>query len=441
MKTAYIETYGCQMNQAESNALALVLAERNWKLLPHTGDSPSNGEKADLIIINTCSVRETAETRALGRIDHYVAQKKHRLLTIIVCGCMAERIGEELLERGVDYAIGTMARSVFPEILQALEEGKSWLASDEPLQYTFSPSHHHEKIASAFVPVMHGCNNFCSYCIVPYVRGREVSRDPKSILVEIHQLLDSGVKEITLLGQNVNSYTYKSNSTNFDFPQLLDLVAGEMPQDSWLRFLSSHPKDYDSRLTEVIARHQNIPRYLHLCVQHGSNTMLKAMNRKYTREEYVGKIRNILSILPEMHFSTDILIGFPGETEKDLQETLELMEEVMFSNAFMYHYNPRQGPAAFDLPGRIPYEVKTERLQRVIDLQLRHSKERMAESLGKNLRVLVEGPSKKNKNDLLARTARDEMLVYPGSVQDIGSFIDLHIEKLRGKTFIAKEID
>lgn len=440
MKSSFIETYGCQMNKAESAALEIVLAERGWQIA-------LDADTADLVVINTCSVRETAETRALGRIDHYIALRRKRReagldpLTLIVCGCMAERIGPALLERGVDYAIGTQARSVFPEILEAVEKGSRWVPSDETPHYSFSSSHHSDRSASAFVPVMHGCNNFCSYCIVPYVRGREVSRDPKDVIEEIHTLLDAGVKEITLLGQNVNSYSHGEGASAVDFPSLLDLVAREMGQGTWLRFLSSHPKDYDERLTGVIASHENIPRYLHLCVQHGSNRILTAMNRRYTREAYLEKIRNIRSVLPEMHFSTDILIGFPGETEEDVGETLSLMEEVRFSNAFMYHYNPREGTKAFDLPDRIPYEVKTERLQRVIDLQMRHTVERMEESVGKSVRVLVEGPSRKKEGQMRGRTERDESVVFTGNIRETGSFKSLHITELRGKTFRAKELE
>lgn len=436
MKSCFIETYGCQMNKAESAALEIVLAERGWTLSP-------SADEASVVLINTCSVRETAETRALGRIDHYLSRKrssKSQEPVLIVSGCMAERLGDTLIDRGVDYAIGTRARSVFPEILQAIEKGEKWRTFEEPV-YRFSENHHSDRSVSAFVPVMHGCNNFCSYCIVPYVRGREVSRDPQSVLCEIRNLLEAGVKEITLLGQNVNSYRFEEKGKVIDFPQLLDRVALEMGESGWLRFLSSHPKDYDQRLTEVIARHKNIPRYIHLCVQHGSNRILQAMNRRYTREEYLGKARKILSVLPETHFSTDILIGFPGETEDDLEETLSLMEELKFANAFMYHYNPREGTAAFELPDRIPYEVKTARLQRVIDLQMAHTRERMQESLGRDLTVLVEGPSKKGKGELLARTARDEMLVFPGSLKDIGSFKTLRVSTVHGKTFRAKEIE
>ncbi len=440
MKSCFIETYGCQMNRAESAAMELVLFEAGWSLL-------AKPEEASLIIINTCSVRETAETRALGRIDHYVAEKRRRKieskspLSLLVVGCMAERIGSELLERGADYVLGTQARTHFSELLSALSSGQVWEPSDEPVAFSFSSQHHRANTASALVPVMHGCNKFCTYCIVPYVRGREVSRAPKEVLKEISLLLENGVREITLLGQNVNSYTFREGGEHYDFPHLLDMVAREMGEGTWLRFLSSHPKDYSEALTETIARHKNIPRYLHLCVQHGSNRILKAMNRRYTRESYLEKIRQISKLIPEMRFSTDILIGFPGESEEDVQLTLDLMEEVRFSNAYMYHYNPREGTAAYDMPDRIPYKVKTERLERIIATQLRHSKERMEESLGKEEMVLVEGPSRRNPKEFLARSSRDEMVVYTGSSGDIGSFKRLYLEQLRGKTFRAKEIE
>jgi tRNA-2-methylthio-N6-dimethylallyladenosine synthase len=443
--TYFFETYGCQMNSAESAALALVLRERGWS-------AAKNGESADLVLLNTCAVRQTAEQRVMGRLAQYQALKRTRRsagqnFTLIVAGCMAERLGEGLKEKfdAVDYVMGTSARSVFPVILETLEKGRPLTAmvTGEIPQFSFSASHLEEgllgkKSFSSFVPIMHGCNNYCSYCIVPYVRGRELSRSPAAIMEEIRLLGERGIRAITLLGQNVNSYRFEDEAGGVtDFPALLELAAREVEQTPirWVRFLSSHPKDLSSRAIRVMAEHPVFCRHLHLCVQHGSNAVLAAMNRRYTRERYLELVDEIRQAMPGISLSTDILVGFPGETEEDLELTLDLMERVKFHYAYMYHYNPREGTAAYDLPGRIAEEVKRERLARVIALQKTHTRELLNRRIGSRETILIEGISRKNADELIGRTERDEMAAVPGTAEALGCFAQVRLSSLRGNTF------
>jgi tRNA-2-methylthio-N6-dimethylallyladenosine synthase len=440
--TYFFETYGCQMNTAESAALMLVLKERAWEPAP-------DGEHSDLVLLNTCSVRATAEQRVLGRLALYEALRKRpgaRPFTLIVAGCMASRLGEKLREQFgvVDYVMGTSSRSLFPSILAAIENRERFVHGGETPAFAFSSSHLEEGRFRAFVPIMHGCNNFCAYCIVPYVRGPEVSRSPGSIIEEIHLLAERGVREITLLGQNVNSYHWKPDrGPGTAFPELLEQVARAVEHSPirWIRFLSSHPKDFSSRAVEVMAAHPAFCRHLHLCVQHGSNTMLAAMNRGYTRERYLELAAELRSAMPEITFSTDLLIGFPGETEADLEQTLELMDRMRFLYAYMYHYNPREGTAAFQLPNRIPEPLKRERLARVIALQRRHTGALLRARCGaRRVAVLVEGVSRRNADECIGRTEHDEMVVVPGRAVRAGTFAELTLSSLKGNTFRAKEI-
>jgi tRNA-2-methylthio-N6-dimethylallyladenosine synthase len=440
--TYFFETYGCQMNSAESAAMTLTLKDRGW-------EKAESGEVADLVVLNTCAVRQTAEQRVLGRIAQYQALKKGRRgrpgrPALVVAGCMAERLGEGLRERfdAVDHVMGIGARQVFPAILEALEAGRAVALSGERPVFSFSSSHLEEGRFRSFVPIMHGCNNFCSYCIVPYVRGREVSRSPASIIAEIRLLADQGVREITLLGQNVNSYRYEDDSGGVvDFPELLRLVAGATEHSSirWARFLSSHPKDLSPAAIRVMADHPVFCRHLHLCVQHGSDAVLGAMNRRYTREQYLELVDEIRSAMPDLSLSTDILVGFPGETEEDLELTLDLMERVRFLYAYMYHYNPREGTAAYTLPGRIGEAVKRERLARVIALQKKHTRALLQQRIGSRATVLIEGISRKNADEVIGRTERDEMAALPGKASDIGSFATTTLSSLRGNTFRAQK--
>ena len=454
----FFETYGCQMNSAESAALALVCKERGWTEISESevaihgdamngvavrGDAFPGG--ADLVLINTCSVRLTAEKRAFGRIAHYAGiKKKHKLnFTLVIAGCMAQRLGDKLIEKypQIDYVMGTSSRSNFPLILEAAEKSaRAVLDINEKSVFSFSRSHLKEGQFRSFVPIMHGCNNFCSYCIVPYVRGREVSRDPDNIINEIKLVGERGVKEVTLLGQNVNSYFWQKDNT--DFSGLLKKTAAQAAKSgiSWLRFLSANPANFSSGTIEVMAANKSFCRHIHLPVQHGSDSVLKAMNRGYTAERFLELVREIRTAMPDITLSTDILIGFPGETEDDVRRTLQLMEEVKFLYSYMYHYNPREGTAAFDLPQRISEEIKRERLARVIALQKKHTSELLKKRIGSTEIVLVEGISRKNADELITRTEKDEMVAVPGPKSLIGTFGKLTLSSLKGNTYRSEEL-
>ena len=440
----FFETYGCQMNSAESAALALVCAERGWS-------EAEDGQSADLVMLNTCSVRLTAEKRALGRIAHYAGLKKKNKLNfaLVIAGCMAQRLGAKLKEDfpQVDYVMRMSARCNFPVILDAVEksvhEGADYnalLDINENAVFSFSDSHLEEGQFRSFIPIMHGCNNFCSYCIVPYVRGREVSRDPQNILKEIRLVGERGVREITLLGQNVNTYHWSQDGINFS--GLLKLTADEAEKSGvkWIRFLSANPGDFSSDTIDVLAANKVFCRHLHLPVQHGSDTVLKAMNRGYSAQRFFNLVKEIRAKMPDISLSTDILIGFPGETEDDVSQTLTLMDEVKFLYSYMYHFNPREGTKAFDLPGRIAEDVKRERLSRVIALQKRHTNELLKARIGSTEVVLIEGISRKNADELITRTEKDEMAAVPGPSSMIGSFGKVVLSSLKGNTFRAKEI-
>jgi tRNA-2-methylthio-N6-dimethylallyladenosine synthase len=435
--TYFFETYGCQMNSAESAALELVLHERDWKKAEYG--------TADLYLLNTCSVRQTAETRLKGRLAQYQAlKKKDPAFTLVVAGCMASRLGNNLKASYpvIDYVMGTDSSSIFPAILEAVESKLPFIRSEEKPIFSFSSSHLKEGAFRSFVPIMHGCNNYCSYCIVPYVRGREISRSPRSIAEEIALLAEKGVREITLLGQNVNSYRYSEEINNTDFPGLLRMVV-EWNKGSpikWVRFLSANPKDFSPETIAVMAENPCFCRHLHLPVQHGSNRILKNMNRHYTRERFIMLTEELRRAMPEITLSTDILVGFPGETEEDMKDVLELMEEVQFLYSYMYHFNPREGTAAFFLPGRIPEKVKRERLSRVIELQKKHTREILQKRIGCKEEVLIEGFSSKNADEVVGRTERDEMAVFPCTGDKIGSFVEVRFQSLKGNTFRGEKI-
>jgi len=433
----FIETYGCQMNKAESAALELQLADRSWI-------AAADPAEADLVLINTCSVRITAETRAWGRIAHYAALKRQRGFTLVVVGCMAERLKESMREKapGIDYVLGTFQKAAFGVLLDAVEAGVRLEVVEETPEFVFAPSHREAGSYSSFVPIMHGCDNFCSYCIVPYVRGREISRSPRAIMDEMASLSAAGVREVTLLGQNVNSYRWTGEGGPLDFAGLLRMVADGASGAGIgrVRFVSSHPKDLSPDTISAIAENNTIARHVHLCVQHGSDRVLAAMNRKYTAASYLELAAAMRSRIPGLTLSTDILIGFPGETEEDVEATLELMRKARFAYAFMYHYNPREGTPAATMPGRIPDKVKKERLARVIALQKTISRELMREMLGTEAVVLVESVSKRSSDEVLGRTDQDMMAVFSAPESRIGSFARVRLDSVRGNTFKAVEV-
>ncbi len=378
----------------------------------------------------------------------------------MLIGCMAERLYEDIQKEFplIDFVVGMFERHLLPQIFEEiaarlnepdmLSEFTNKTYAEKPASgYYFAPFSYSENSFQSFVPIMNGCNNFCTYCIVPFVRGREVSRSVNEILTEIDLLSQKGVREITLLGQNVNSYKGKtSDPTNpekeitVDFPDLLRLVARRAEKtDSikWIRFVSCHPKDMSDKLIEVIASEERVCNLVHLPVQHGSNEILKRMNRSYTIEHYLGRIKKLKETVPGIAISTDILIGFPGETEADLEQTLDLMRQVEYNAAFMYHYNPREGTKAYSFPDRIDEPVKIKRLDRIIQLQLKTTAKKMKERLGQKLPVLVESHSRNNKSELFGHTEFGEMVVIVNNPPEslIGNFAQVELKELRGKTF------
>jgi tRNA-2-methylthio-N6-dimethylallyladenosine synthase len=454
--TYLIETYGCQMNKAESSALEMIFKERSWSPVREGGEP-------DLVLINTCSVRATAENRAWGRIDLHASVKKARKaaggrpLALVVTGCMAERMKAQIRERqpAVDYVVGTFQKQAFGLVLDAVEQtaagGRPVLEDiEESPAFVFARSYYEPGSFRSFVPIMHGCNNFCSYCIVPYIRGREISRRPSAILAEIASLEEGGVREITLLGQNVNSYSWKgggegADSEALDFPGLLRLISSSLRGGGrggvrWVRFLTSHPKDLSDEVIAVLAEDPLFCKHVHLCVQSGSDAVLAVMNRRYTRASYLDLVARMRQAIPGLSLSTDLLVGFPGETEDDLELTLGLMDDVGFAYSYMYHFNPREGTPAASMPSRIAEKVKRERLARVIETQKRLTRSLMESRLGSIEEVLIEGSSRRKKSELLARTQRDEMVVFPATASRIGSFARVRLVSLSGNTFKAEEI-
>lgn len=452
----FFETYGCQMNKAESSSVEQILIERGW-------NSVENPEDANLVIINTCSVRATAETRIHGRLGWYSALKKSQVkqnknpITVVVMGCMAQRLLESLKKQFpvVDYVVGNFQKPFFTEIFEAVETGRKVNQLDETPVYSFASTSYEQGSFSAFVPIMHGCNNFCTYCIVPYVRGREISRSPKDILSEIDQLSAHGVKEITLLGQNVNSFCWNETKSISEtaseisakscddkiilFPQLMKMIAEHLKKTNspikWVRFMSSHPKDLSDELIKVISEEEVLCKHIHLPVQHGSSNILQRMNRRYTREKYLDLVKKIKKQIPEVSLTTDILIGFPGETEDEFEETVSLMKEINYLAAYMYYYNPREGTPACSYENQIPMEDKKRRLAKIIDIQQEITKTEMKKQLGKTVKVLVENVSRDDESEMLGRTSRDERVVFKSDKSLIGSFVEVKIESLNGNTF------
>lgn len=457
----FFETYGCQMNKAESSSVEQILIERGW-------NSVENPEDANLVIINTCSVRATAETRIHGRLGWYSALKKSQVkqnknpITVVVMGCMAQRLLESLKKQFpvVDYVVGNFQKPFFAEIFEAVENGRKVNQLDETPVYSFASTSYEQGSFSAFVPIMHGCNNFCTYCIVPYVRGREISRSPKDILSEIDQLSAHGVKEITLLGQNVNSFCWNETKSISEtaseisakscddkiilFPQLMKMIAEHLKKTNspikWVRFMSSHPKDLSDELIKVISEEEVLCKHIHLPVQHGSSNILQRMNRRYTREKYLDLVKKIKKQIPEVSLTTDILIGFPGETEDEFEETVSLMKEINYLAAYMYYYNPREGTPACSYENQIPMEDKKRRLAKIIDIQQEITKTEMKKQLGKTVKVLVENVSRDDESEMLGRTSRDERVVFKADKSLIGSFVEVKIESLNGNTFKGRLI-
>lgn len=439
-KRLYIETYGCQMNVADSEVVASVLEMAGYYLAESV-------EEADAVLLNTCSIRDNAEQKILSRLQYLRSLRRKRgggrKLIIGVIGCMAERVKDELVtNQGVDLVAGPDSYLDLPGLFAAVESGEKAVNVELSTTETYRdiiPVRIGAGRVSGFVSIMRGCNNFCSYCIVPYTRGRERSREPESILAEVADLKAKGFKEVTLLGQNVNSYSFSREEAGGKvlFPDLLAMVAEAVP-DMRVRFTTSHPKDMTDRTLEVIAAHKNICRHIHLPVQSGSNTVLKAMNRKYNREWYLDRVKSIRRILPGCGISTDLFTGFHGETEEDFQQTLELMREVGFDSAFMFKYSERPGTyASRYLPDNIPEEVKIERLNRMIALQNELSLASNLADVGREFDVLVEGVSKRSKEEMVGRTDTNKTVVFPRGGAKVGDMVRVKVREASSATLLA----
>ncbi|HOZ29556.1 MAG TPA: tRNA (N6-isopentenyl adenosine(37)-C2)-methylthiotransferase MiaB [Bacteroidales bacterium] len=407
----YIETYGCQMNVADSETVAGILFLQEYQIVTDINDS-------DVIIINTCSVRENAEKKIWNRLDFIKSLKrKNKELKVGIIGCMAQRLGTDIFNHPVvDFIAGPDAYRNLPELIQdSYSSNKLFntnFISEETYSGILQKKVSHNNI-SGFISITRGCNNFCSYCIVPYTRGRERSASYHDIINEVRNLSKNGFKEIILLGQNVNSYYFEDKNHKMNFPGLLKMVAQTAP-DLRIRFTTSHPKDISEELINVIAQNKNICNHIHLPVQSGSNKILERMNRKYTREWYLNRIDMIKSRIPDVGLSSDIFCGFSGETEEDFQETLNLMETVGYDMAFMFKYSERPGTiASKNLIDDVPENVKKERLDCMIHLQNRISLKKNKADIGKSFEVLVEGFSKRSQNMLFGRTEQNKVVVFP----------------------------
>ena len=433
-KTFYIETYGCQMNVADSEVVAAILRTTD-------ADYTDDINEADIILLNTCSIRDNAEQRVQHRLQELAGSKHGKRRMIGVIGCMAERIGEQLLrDYKVDFVAGPDAYLDLPNLIAQCEQGHQAINVQLSTTETYAdvlPARLGKQI-SGFVSIMRGCNNFCSYCVVPYTRGRERSRDVQSILSEVRDLQTRGYKEVTLLGQNVNSYCWQPaadqivngkypNRQSLDFADLLQTVAQAVP-DMRIRFTTSHPKDMSDNTLHVIADNPNICKFIHLPVQSGSNKILKLMNRKYTREWYLERIAAIRRIVPDATIGTDVFCGFHDETLDDHAQTLSLMREVGFDTAFMFKYSERPGTyASKHLPDNVSEEEKVRRLNEIIALQNTLSLESNLREVGKVVEVLVEGYSKRSREDMFGRTSQYKTVVFPREGRHIGEFVNVKI--------------
>jgi len=437
-KKLYIETYGCQMNVADSEVVASVMADRGFTVTDQY-------TLADAILVNTCSVRDNAEKKIWNRLAFFKSLKKRQPgLVVGLIGCMAERIGEELIEKKtVDLVAGPDAYRDLPFLYDKASHGESAVNVELTINETYDsilPKRLGEERITGFVSITRGCNNFCTYCIVPYTRGRERSRDPKDILNEVKALIESGTREVTLLGQNVNSYLWHPEPTrkSIKFPDLLEMVAQISP-NLRVRFTTSHPKDLSDKLLKIMAAYPNICRHIHLPVQSGSSAILKKMNRRYDRDWYLDRIRAIRLALPGCGITTDIFCGFCTESEEDHQQSLRLMEEVQFDTSFMFKFSMRPGTYAADhFEDDVPEEVKSRRLEEIIQLQNRLSLESNRRDIGLTMEVLAEGVSKKKKSELFGRSSQNKVVVFPGKGIETGALVQVKILDCTQTTLIGE---
>ncbi|MBR4053023.1 MAG: tRNA (N6-isopentenyl adenosine(37)-C2)-methylthiotransferase MiaB [Alistipes sp.] len=431
----FIETYGCQMNVGDTELIISILQEHGYRYTEEQAE-------ADVILINTCSIRDNAEQRIWGRLSEMRRLKKRKpSLVVGIVGCMAERLNEELLrpETGVDVVAGPDAYRDLPNLLRGAEAGQKGanvLLSTEETYAEIAPVRIDKNGVSAFIAIMRGCNNFCSYCVVPYTRGRERSRDAETIVAEARTLFENGYREVTLLGQNVNSYCWGE----VDFPELMRRVA-ELSPLLRVRFATSHPKDMSDRLLEVMAAYPNICRAIHLPAQSGSTAMLERMNRKYTRAWYLDRIAAIRRYMPDCAITTDLIAGFAGETEEEHQETLSLMREVGYDFAYMFKYSERPGTfAQRNLGDDVPDEVKSRRLQEIIALQNELGLESYRRDVGKEFEVLVEGESRRNAEQLFGRTSQNKVVVFDRGDHKAGDYLRVRVTGCTSATLFGEEL-
>ena len=436
MGKLYIETYGCQMNVNDTEVIFSILAKHGY-------ERTEKMEEADVIMANTCSVRDNAEQRIWGRIDCFNQARKHRPGVVIgIVGCMAERLKEALLDsHKVDLVAGPDAYRRLPELLEAVSPGHPQIdvmLSREETYADITPVRLDKNGVSAFISIMRGCNNVCSYCVVPYTRGAERSRDPRTIVMEACDLFSKGYREVVLLGQNVDSYLWKDEAGQVNFAALLRMVA-EVSPELRVRFSTSNPQDISDEVIYTMSEYDNICKHIHLPVQSGSDVMLEKMRRRYTREWYLARVAKIREVLPGCGLTTDVIAGFCGETEQDHRDTLSLFEEVCFDSAFMFYYSERPGTlAARKYADDVDIETKTRRLNEIIALQGRCSLRSYTADIGKTFRVLVEGPSKKSPDELCGRASNNKMCVFPDRKHKAGDYVDVRVLSCSSATLICE---
>ncbi|MFI5134320.1 MAG: tRNA (N6-isopentenyl adenosine(37)-C2)-methylthiotransferase MiaB [Chitinophagales bacterium] len=435
----YIETYGCQMNFSDSEIVAAILSEEGFS-------STDNYRDADLVLINTCSIRENAEQKVRSRLADFRRMKKSNPEILIgVLGCMAERLKSKFLEEEkiVDLVVGPDAYRDLPKLVATADEGQkavNVLLSREETYADINPVRLNSNGVVAFISIMRGCNNMCSFCVVPFTRGRERSRDPQSIAEEAKQLFNTGYREVTLLGQNVDSYLWndEENSESVNFAQLLELVANVNPRLR-VRFSTSHPKDITDDVLFTMMKYENICKHIHLPLQSGSSEVLQRMNRTYDREWYRMKVDRIRSLIPECSISTDVITGFCGETEEDHNETMSMMDYVRYDLAYMFKYSERPGTfAAKNYEDNIPEEIKSTRLDEIVDIQNRHQYENNSKEIDKEYEVLAEGFSKRSNEFLFGRNSQNKVIVFPKSNFQKGDYVSVRVKEFTSATLIGE---
>lgn len=436
----FLETYGCQMNFSDSEIIASVMNDKGF-------EQTDQINQADIIFVNTCSIRENAEQRVRKRLKEFNAiKKKNPKLMVGLLGCMAERLKDQLLneEKLVDIIAGPDSYRDIPKLIHIAESGQkaiNVLLSAEETYADISPVRLDKNGIAAFISIMRGCENFCSYCIVPYTRGKERSRSPQTIINEATDLFNKGYREITLLGQNVNSYLWNTENQKVDFPDLINQIAQINPKLR-IRFATSHPKDLSDRLIEVIKKHLNIARAVHLPVQSGSTEMLKRMNRKYTREMYMERIQALRKNIPDISISTDIICGFSSETDQDHADTISLMEWVTFDYAFMFKYSERPNTTAYKkYPDNVPEDIKSKRLTEIINIQQKLSLLSNKKDIGKIFEVLIEGDSRRSKDFLSGRNSQNKVVIFPKKAFEKGTYVNVLVNRCSTATLFGEVIE